>query len=508
MTWGNAVSTPVLEARGLCKSFGPVRANHDISFSANGGELLCLFGENGAGKSTVSSCLGGLYPPDSGDIIFKGERVRMKSAAEAIRMGIGLVHQHFVLVPDFTVLENIVIGSERSFIVRHDAAERKLRALCETYGIEVRPNALVRDLSVGEQQWVELLKALYFDADLLILDEPTATLDIENSRKLFRIIDKLKANNVAVIIITHKLNEVMQSDRVVVLRHGEVVGERRTAETTPEELTRMMVGREIEARARTGEDFGAPRLVLQDVTVAGEGQVPDLANVSLVVHAGEIFGIAGVAGNGQNPLMEVIAGVRHPSRGRITLDDVDITSMPARDVMGLGVGHIPDDRFAKGLVAEFSIAENLALGNHRGEFAKGFFLDGARMKARAAADIAEFQIKAPSGDTPAASLSGGNAQRVILARELRLAGKVLLANQPTRGLDVGVIEYIHTRMLEKRAEGVAILLASTELEDLLNLTDRIGVMFQGRLMDIVETAHANLEEIGLLMAGHRREKAA
>lgn len=499
---------PVLEARSLSKSFGPVRANHEISFAVKAGELLCLFGENGAGKSTVSACLTGLFPPDSGDILFKGEKIRMKSAAAAIKLGIGLVHQHFVLVPDFTVLENIIIGSERSFAVQYAAAETKLRKLCETYEIEIGPNARVRDLSVSEQQWVELLKALYFDADVLILDEPTATLDIKNSRKLFQIIEKLKADNVALIIITHKLNEVMQSDRVVVLRQGKVAGIRDTRATNPEELTQLMVGREIARAAFVKTPVGAPRLVLDKVTVAGKGDVPDLDDLTLTVHEGEIFGIAGVAGNGQNALMEVIAGVRKPSRGRLALDGHDITYLDVQAIMAQGLGHIPDDRFREGLVSEFSIAENLILGCHRREFAKGIFIDQTKMQDRAQTDMKAFQVSAPSIHTPVGNLSGGNAQRVILAREFHLSTKVLLANQPTRGLDVGVIEYIYERLLEKKAAGVAIILASAELEDLLTLCDRIGVMFQGRLVGVVDTASSNLSEIGLLMAGHQTGQAA
>ncbi|WP_114287931.1 ABC transporter ATP-binding protein [Candidatus Halocynthiibacter alkanivorans] len=499
---------PTIEARSLCKSFGPVRANHNISFSVNAGELLCLFGENGAGKSTLSACLTGLFPPDAGEILFKGEPLRMASAADAIRKGIGLVHQHFVLVPDFTVLENIVIGSEKGFNVQYVEAEKKLRRICDNYGIGIDPNAWVRDLSVGERQWAELLKALYFDADVLILDEPTATLDVENSKKLFRIIDKLKSDGVALILITHFLDEVMQSDRVAVLRQGELVGIRKTAETTPEELTRMMVGRDLEPIIRERTPVGPDRLVLENVTVIGVGQVPDLDNVSLTVRQGEIFGIAGVAGNGQNPLMEVIAGVRTLAKGRISLDGKDIGGLNARVIKDIGLGHIPDDRFVEGLVSEMSIEENLILGDQRGQFASKLFLDFPKMQRNAVQMIREFQISAPSGETKAGDLSGGNAQRVILAREMRLASKVLLANQPTRGLDVGVIEYIHSRLLEKRADGVAVLIASSELEDLLNLCDRIGVLFQGRLMGIVETEKTNLEEIGLLMAGKVKEDAA
>jgi len=502
------MAVPTLEARKLSKSFGPVRANHEISFAVNAGELLCLFGENGAGKSTVSACLTGLFAPDSGEILFKGEKIRMKSAAEAIKLGIGLVHQHFVLVPDFTVLENIIIGSERSFAVPYVAAAAKLRKLCETYGIEIDPNAQVRDLSVSEQQWVELLKALYFDADVLILDEPTATLDIENSKKLFQIIDKLKADNVALIIITHKLDEVMQSDRVVVLRQGKVAGIRDTYATNPEELTQLMVGRDVSETEKTRTPVGAPRLILEGVTVAGKGNVPDLDDVSLTVHEGEIFGIAGVAGNGQNPLMEVIAGVRNPSKGRISLDGLDITDLGVQEIMAQGLGHIPDDRFLQGLVPEFSIAENLILGRHRSEFAKGNFIDQTKMRDHARTDVAAFQVSAPSINTPVGNLSGGNAQRVILAREFHLSTRVLLANQPTRGLDVGVIEYIYERLLEKKAAGVAIILASAELEDLLTLCDRIGVMFQGRLVGIVDTASSGLSEIGLLMAGHETRLAS
>lgn len=502
------MNTPTLQARGMSKSFGPVRANHDINFTVDAGELLCLFGENGAGKSTLSACLTGLYPPDSGEILLKGERLHLSSAADAIRKGIGLVHQHFVLVPDFTVLENIVIGSERGAIVRYAQAEAKLRRICQTYGIEIDPNALVEDLSVGEQQWAELLKALYFDAQVLILDEPTATLDIENSRKLFRIIDKLKADGVALILISHFLDEVMQADKVAVLRQGELVGITPTSQTTPQELTRMMVGRDLKPQVRQATPVGPPRLVLESVTVAGQGEVPALDSVSLTVHEGEILGIAGVAGNGQNPLMEVIAGVRHPASGRITLDGADIGAMNARTIKDMGLGHIPDDRFTQALVRELSIEENLILGDHRDGFARRGFLDFGKIRENADRLIEEFRISAPSPETRVRNLSGGNAQRVILAREKRLATRVLLANQPTRGLDVGVIEYIDMRLLEKRAEGVSVLIASSELGDLMNLCDRIGVLFQGRLMGIVDAETTNLEEIGLLMAGRPLENAA
>jgi simple sugar transport system ATP-binding protein len=498
---------PVLSVRRLTKSFGPVRANNAVSFDVGAGELVCLFGENGAGKSTLSACLAGLYPPDGGDIRLGGAPVRFASAADAIRAGVALVHQHFVLVDDFTVLENIVMGHERGLFVRYQAARAKLEALCRRYDIAIRPEARVGDLTVGERQWVELLKALYHDARLLILDEPTATLDLRESRKLFRIIGELKAEGVGLILISHSLDEVMQSDRVVVLRQGAVVGERRTADTTPEELTRLMVGRDVARAERGVRHAGRPCLAVERLTVARPGAAPLLDEVSFTVAEGEIFGLAGVAGNGQKPLLEAIAGLLRPTSGRVLIDGEALDELSVHAIQQLGVGHIPDDRLVEGLVGEFSIAENIALGGHRDAFARGAFIDRAAMRAAARRAIVDYQIAAPSAATAVRTLSGGNAQRVVLARELAAARRVLLANQPTRGLDVGVIEYIHAQLLGKRAAGCAVILASSELKDLITLSDRIGVMFQGRLMGIVEAASASLEDIGLLMAGKSREAA-
>jgi simple sugar transport system ATP-binding protein len=497
----------VLSVRHLSKSFGPVRANHAVSFDVAAGELVCLFGENGAGKSTLSACLAGLLAPDDGEIRLLGKPVRFSSAAAAILAGVALVHQHFVLVDDFTVLENIVLGHERSLFVNRRAAERKLAALCERHGIAIRPGARVGDLSVGERQWVELLKALYHEASVLVLDEPTATLDPRESARLFDIIAGLRAAGTAIVLITHALDEVMRSDRVVVLRQGEVVGERRTAETTPQELTRLMIGREVERRRRTASRPGRPCLEVERISIRRPGGAPVLDDVSLSVAEGEILGIAGVAGNGQKPLMEAIAGIRPLSSGRILIDGELLADLDIRAIQKLGVGHIPEDRLREGLVGDFSIAENLALGGHRGAFSRRHFLDRDAIEAVAATAMTDYQIAAPTTATRARSLSGGNAQRVVLARELATAGRVLLANQPTRGLDVGVIEYIHARLVEKRAKGCAILLASSELEDLINLSDRIAVMFQGRLMGIVDAATTTIEDLGLMMAGRKREAA-
>ncbi|PIP00030.1 ABC transporter ATP-binding protein [Pleomorphomonas carboxyditropha] len=498
---------PVLSVRGLTKTFGPVRANDAVSFDVGAGELVCLFGENGAGKSTLSACLAGLHSPDGGEIVLNGEPVRFSTAADAIVAGIALVHQHFLLVDDFTVLENIVLGHERGLFVNYRAAEKKLRALCRRYGISVRPDARVGDLTVGERQWVELLKALYHEAAVLILDEPTATLDLQESRKLFRIIDELKTAGVALVLISHSLAEVMRSDRVVVLRQGRVVGERATSETTPQELTRLMIGREVERKHRGSSRPGRPCLDVEHVTIRRPGGAPILDDISFSVAEGEIFGLAGVAGNGQKPLMEAIAGVLPFSSGRVLIDGELLADLDVHGIQKLGVGHIPEDRLSEGLVGDFSIAENIALGSHRDVFADGHFLNRGAIRVAAAVAIADYQIAAPSAETRARALSGGNAQRVVLARELAAASRVLLANQPTRGLDVGVIEYIHDRLIEKRAAGCAVVLASSELEDLLNLSDRIGVMFQGRLMGIVDARSTSIEEIGLMMAGQKREAA-
>jgi simple sugar transport system ATP-binding protein len=498
------MNVQILRTESLSKRFGSVTANDGISIDVQTGEILCLFGENGAGKSTLSSCLTGFLAPDSGKIIYKGDAVRFSSAADAIRIGIGMVHQHFVLIEEFTVLENIIVGAQPGgVLLQKDAAELRLRELCGTYGIELDFHALVRDLSVGEQQWVELLKALFLGADLLILDEPTATLGPEDSKRLFKIIEKIRGEGLSIILISHKLEEVMQSDRVSVLRKGQLVGTVVTSQTTPHELTRMMVGRDVAlTTARDAAEQGDVRLELLDVSVAGRHDLPALENISFTVRSHEILGIAGVAGNGQNELMEVIAGLRQVQSGQIMLDGRTISGRAVKDIMSVGVGHIPDDRFREGLVPGFSIAENLILGNQRSaDFCTGPFLDRSSIDRFAGEKMTGFQIDAPSGKTPVGNLSGGNAQRVILAREMKQAKRLLLANQPTRGLDVGAIEYVYQQLLEQRREGNAILFASAELEDLFQICDRIAVLFKGRLMGIVDPAKTDVQEIGLMMAG-------
>jgi simple sugar transport system ATP-binding protein len=498
------MSTSLLRTEDLTKRFGDVTANDGITFDVVAGEIHCLFGENGAGKSTLSACLSGYYRPDSGRILYQGRPVELRSPADAIRLGIGIVHQHFVLVPRFTVLENVIVGTQTSGIrLRTETAERELWKICDTYGIRLDLDAVVETLSVGEQQWVEILKALYLGARLLILDEPTAVLTPQQSERLFDLIRTMRGRGMSVIIISHKLREVMQSDRVTVLRKGKVAATVRTSETTPQALTSLMIGRELVPHNRVnGVNRGAAVLTLSDVHSIGDRGEPALQDISLSIHAGEIVGLAGVAGNGQRELFEVLMGVRAVAGGDIRLDGRSIAGATPREILDCGVGYIPEDRFREGLIREFDVAENLILGWQRSPgYGNGIFMRRNRIEALAKDKIAEFQIAAPSASAAAGKLSGGNAQRVILAREFTHASRVLLANQPTRGLDIGVTDYVYRQLLEKRSQGYAILLASEELDDLIRLSDRIAILFKGRIMGVVPADEADPTRLGLMMAG-------
>lgn len=498
----------ILKSVNLTKRFPGVVANEDVNFELEKGEVHCLFGENGAGKSTLSSCLFGFYHPEEGHIEFDGKPVRFRSPRDAIHMGIGMVHQHFVLVADFTVLENIIVGThEQGWRLGLPEARARIEKLCAEYGIELELDAYVRDLAVGQQQWVEILKALYLEARVLILDEPTAVLTPAESERLFRIIDHMCELGLSIILISHKIVEVMRADRVTVLRKGKVVGTVRPADVTPQELTRMMVGRDVELRVardstETRSTDAAPVLIVDGLCYRDRRGNTALDDVSLTIGKGEILGLAGVSGNGQKELFEALSGVLIPQAGSITLAGEEIKGLPSRHYMDRGVGLVPDDRFREGLIPEFNIRENMILGWQRhDDYTNGMFLDHKQIGAVADGLIDEFQIVAPSGATPVNHLSGGNAQKVILAREFVHSNKMLLANQPTRGLDLGVIEYVYKQIIAKRDEGYAVLLASEELEDLLNLSDRIAVISSGRITGIVDPATASIEEIGLLMAG-------
>lgn len=495
-----------LRVEGLTKRFAGVVANDSVDFDLRAGEIHCLFGENGAGKSTLSSCIFGFYRPDKGEILVRDEPVHIGSPIDAIGHGIGMVHQHFVLVPEFTVLENIIVGTQRSgWSLNAAEARQKLKTICEGYGIDINLDAYVWELPVGRQQWVEILKALYLDAEILILDEPTAVLTPGESRILFDIIGTMCARGLSIILITHKLVEVMQSNRVTVLRKGKVVATLETSKTSPDELARLMVGRDVSFTVTKPElTAGETVIAVSGLTARGHWGEAVLKDVSFSVARHEILGIAGVAGNGQKELFEVLCGVRKPEAGSIRLKGEDVAGLTPRALMDRGIGHIPDDRFREGLVPEFSVAENMVLGWQRSpKYRSGPLMDGNAISDLARRMIEEYQIAARDEKVTAGKLSGGNAQKIIIAREFLHASGLILANQPTRGLDVGVIEYVQTQLLRKRAEGFAILLASEELSDLFNLADRVAVMFKGEIMGIVDPRATTTAEVGSMMAGHR-----
>jgi simple sugar transport system ATP-binding protein len=495
----------ILETNRLTKRFGRVLANDAISLQVKKGEIHCLLGENGAGKTTLAECLYGYYRPESGEIRLSGKRVSIESPNDAIRLGIGMVHQHFVLVRPLTVLENIVVGTEAAGpILDMRPARDRLESLCGEYGLNLDLSAKIWQLSVGQQQWVEILKALFVGVDLLILDEPTAVLTPQEADNLFDILNKMKAEGLSIIFITHKLREVVQvSDRVTVLRKGRKVATVRTADVTRAALAEMMVGREVMFRVEKGEhDVGPAKLEVKGLRVLDDRGQEALKDLSFQVHQSEIVGIAGVSGNGQRELFEAIIGVRRPFQGSISLEGQEISGRKPRQIAELGIAHIPEDRLSEGLIADFSVAENLILGLHRERFFRGgLFLNPRAVEHFSRDCIQEFGIVTPDTEQRTSNLSGGNLQRVILARELATNPKCLVANQPTRGLDVGAIEYVHRRLLEQQAEGVGVLLFSEDLDEILSLADRILVFFKGAVVGELDAKTATREQIGLLMAG-------
>lgn len=495
----------VIQTKGLTKRFSNVVANDNVSVDVRKGEIHCFLGENGAGKSTLSECLYGFYQPDSGQILFKGKPVKISSPSVAIDLGIGMVHQHFVLIEPLTVIENIVLGTEPMGIFpKLGEAEEKIQALCDSYGVDLNLHAQIWQLSVGQQQWVEILKALYVGIDLLILDEPTAVLTPQESERLFEVLQQMKAKGLSIIFITHKLKEVMRvSDRVTVLRKGKLIDTVNTADMTREDLACMMVGREVVFRVEKEHvERGEPILQIKDLYVKNDWNQNALCGINLTVHKGEIVGVAGVGGNGQKELFEALIGIRKADRGEVRLKDELITQLSPREIMTRGIGHVPEDRIRMGLIPDFSVAENLVLGHHRDSpVRKGLNIDSGYMKAFAEQCVEDFDIMTPSIDQQTQFLSGGNQQKVILARELNQKPQIILTNQPTRGLDVGVIEYVHEQLLEMRKEGGGILLFSEDLDEILNLSDRIAVLYKGEIMGIMDAKEARVDEIGLMMAG-------
>jgi simple sugar transport system ATP-binding protein len=499
----------LLELKGITKRFPGVVANDHIDLELGHREIHALLGENGAGKSTLMNVLYGLYQPDEGEIMIKGEAVRMHSPKDAIERGIGMVHQHFMLIPVMTVAENIILGDEpthEGVLLDHGAARKRVLELARTFNFAIDPDARVENITIGQQQRVEILKALYRGAEILILDEPTAVLTPQEAGELFEILRTLVREGMSVIFISHKLNEVLEiADRITVLRRGKKVDTVLRAGATEELLARMMVGREVLLRVeKRSAEPGAELLQVSDLHVFDDRGLEAVRGLSFAVRAGEIVGIAGVDGNGQTELIDAITGLRRPKEGRIRVAGRDVTSAGAKGVIDSGVGHIPEDRQRRGLVLEFSLAENLALEDYRSPPDSRFgWLFPRRLVERARRLLQEFDVRGGGPQTPAGALSGGNQQKVVIAREVARDPRVLLAAQPTRGLDVGAIEYVHRRLVETRDAGKAVLLVSLELEEILSLSDRILVVYEGRIVaehgpDVTE------EQLGIEMTGGGR----
>ena len=494
-----------LELRNITKRFGTLVANDNISLTLAPGEILSLLGENGAGKSTLMNVLYGLLQPDEGEILIDGKPVKFSGPGEAMAAGVGMVHQHFMLIPVFTVAENVVLGHEPTGKVGNldlDAARKIVKEISDRFGFEIDPDAKVQDLPVGAQQRVEIIKSLARDAKILVLDEPTAVLTPQETDELMEIMRGLSKNGTSIIFITHKLREVQKvADRIIVIRQGKVVSEA-SPKASAGELASLMVGREVDLDTKkSAVKLGAETLVVKNLTVLDDRNQQMVDGISFSVNDGEILAIAGVQGNGQTELAEAILGLRKIHSGSITVAGKDLTKSNVRQVLEAGVGYIPEDRKKDGLVGEFTIAENLMLDGSFGKpFAKGVQIDFAKRDEIASKLIQEFDIRTPSADTFAKQLSGGNQQKVVVAREMSRDLRVLIASQPTRGVDVGSIEFIHEQIVAARDAGKTVIIISTELDEVLALADRIAVMYRGRIVGIVD-AKATREKLGKMMAG-------
>ncbi len=499
--------TPILEMRGITKHFPGVVANDRADLELYPGEVSALLGENGAGKSTLMNVLVGLYRPDEGEIYVRGQRVEIHSPRDAAALGIGMVHQNFMLVPTMTVAENIILGlTDLPFVPHIDKIARRIREISQRYNLEVDPNAYIWQLSVGEQQRVEILKLLYRGAEILILDEPTAVLTPQESHELGRIIKRMTAEGKSAIFITHKMEEVMEfSQWVRVMQAGKVVAVKQTAETNPQELARLMVGRDVLFRLEKNAcALGEVTLELRDVHADNDKGLPALRGVSFSICCGEILGIAGVAGNGQRELAEVVTGLRKVTQGKVLINGNDRTNRSPLEIIQSGVSHIPADRIGMGVVGDMAVADNIAMKGYRQEpLTKYGILHPRRILELARRMIEAFRIATPSPQTHIKFLSGGNIQKAILAREIDACAGLLVAVYPSRGLDVGATEAVRRRLLEQRDAGRAVLLISEDLEELLTIADRIAVMFEGRVMGIVPADTTDIETLGLMMAGAR-----
>jgi len=512
MTQDGNTGVPALEMRGMTKRYPGVVANDHIDLDVKPGEVHALLGENGAGKTTLMNVLYGLARPDEGQILMDGRPVQIASPSDAIKRGISMVHQHFMLVPVLTVADNVILGAEtmaNPIFIDRRKARRQIADLAQRFGFELDPNATVGSLSVGQQQRVEILKALYREAKILVLDEPTAVLTPQETEEIFGLLRRLAADGRSIIFISHKLYEVLEiADRITVIRRGKVIGERKPAETTEEELATLMVGRAVELTVDRGESHvGKPMLEVKNLRVAAHGRevIPGL---SLEIAAGEILGIAGVAGNGQDELIESIVGMRTPDGGKVLLDGRDMTGLSPRRVNMADVAYVPGDRHRFGLILGFPLYDNLVLtGYYRAPYSRSFLRNDAAIVASAGRQVKRFDIRTTSVSVPASTLSGGNQQKVIVAREFERPLKLLVLDQPTRGLDVGSIEFIHRQIIAKRDAGTAVLLVSAELDEVMELSDRIAVMYRGRIVAERDGRTADKSEIGLYMATGGREAA-
>lgn len=495
-----------VEVKNIVKRFPGVVANDHINFRVNAGEVHALLGENGAGKTTLMRILYGLYQPDEGQILIDDKAVTIHSPADSIQLGFGMIHQHFMLVPSLSVAENVALGlkSTKGVLLDLEVVSQRIRQLSEAYGLQVDPQALVWQLSVGEQQRVEILKALYRGAALLILDEPTAVLTPQEVDEFFNILRRMASEGHSLIFISHKLHEVLNiSNRITVLRQGKVVTTINTKETNRQELARLMVGRDVLLRVEHPQsEPGAARLEINNLWVNSDKGLPAVRGISIDIHAGEILGLAGVSGNGQRELAECLSGLRKPVQGQIKIDNQDVTGWRPDKLISFGLAYISEERFRDGVVKDLTVEENIMLEEHaRPPFARSIFLDFQAIASHTNALIKEYEIKTPSTRTPLRNLSGGNIQKLILARELSRGPGVLIASQPTRGVDIGSTEYIHQRLIAQRQKDTATLLISEDLDEIRNLSDRIAVIFEGQLIGILDSQEASIEQLGLMMAG-------